>query len=51
MGHAGAIVGGGGQGSAAGKMKYLSSNGIQVAQTISDMGPMILSAMKAKGLA
>jgi len=51
MGHAGAIVGSGGQGSAASKIRYLESQGIHVAQTLSQMGPIIYNAMKAKGLA
>ena len=51
MGHAGAIVGESGQGSAASKIAYLESQGIIVAQTISQMGPMLYDAMKSKGLA
>lgn len=51
MGHAGAIVGGGGEGSAASKMKYLQSKGIGVANTISDMGRMVLEMLKAQGKA
>lgn len=48
MGHAGAIVGEGGQGSAASKMKYLSSKGIHVANTFADLGPIIAEVMKGK---
>jgi len=51
MGHAGAIVGEGGQGSAASKIAYLESQGIFVAQTLSQMGPIILDSMKKRGLA
>ena len=51
MGHAGAIVGESGQGSAASKIAYLESQGIFVAQTLSQMGPIIYDAMKQKGLA
>jgi len=50
MGHAGAIVGGGGEGSAKSKMQYLQSQGINVAQTLSDIGPLLVNAMKEKGL-
>lgn len=50
MGHAGAIVGQGGQGSAASKIKYLRSQGIHVADTISEMGPIIFNAMKSQNL-
>lgn len=48
MGHAGAIVGEGGQGSAASKMKYLSSKGIHVANTFADLGPIMAEVMKGK---
>jgi len=51
MGHAGAIVGEGGEGSAASKIAYLESQGIFVAQTLSQMGPIILDSMKKRGLA
>jgi len=51
MGHAGAIVGESGQGSAASKIAYLESQGIFVAQTLSQMGPIILDSMKKRGLA
>lgn len=50
MGHAGAIVGESGQGSAASKIEYLRSKGIFVAQTLSEMGPLIYTAMKEKNL-
>lgn len=50
MGHAGAIVGEGGQGSAASKMEYLSKKGIKVAKVLSDMGPLILEGMKERNL-
>ena len=46
MGHAGAIVGEGGQGSAASKMKYLESQGIRVAQVFSEIGDLILEETK-----
>ena len=49
MGHAGAIVGEGGQGSAASKMKYLAATGINVANTFADLGPLMDAAMKGKG--
>jgi succinyl-CoA synthetase alpha subunit len=48
MGHAGAIVGEHGQGSAASKMKYLQSQGIHVANTFADLGPIIADVMKVK---
>ena len=48
MGHAGAIVGEGGQGSAASKMKYLQSKGISVANTFADIGPIIEEVMKGR---
>merc|ERR1712166_563057 len=51
MAHAGAIVGEGGEGSAASKIAYLESQGIFVAQTLSQMGPIILDSMKKRGLA
>lgn len=51
MGHAGAIVGEGGEGSAASKIAYLESQGIFVAQTLSQMGPITLDSMKKRGLA
>jgi len=51
MGHAGAIVGEGGEGSAASKIAYLRGKGIHVADTLSEMGPLIFNAMKAQGLA
>jgi len=48
MGHAGAIVGEGGQGSAASKMKYLESQGIVVAQVFSEIGKLVLQEMNKK---
>lgn len=48
MGHAGAIVGEGGQGSAASKMKYLSSKGIRVGNTFADLGPLMQEAMETR---
>lgn len=48
MGHAGAIVGEGGQGSAASKMKYLQSKGFSVANTFAELGPLMLEAMKGR---
>jgi succinyl-CoA synthetase alpha subunit len=48
MGHAGAIVGEGGQGSAASKMKYLGSKDIRVANTFADLGPLMQEAMKTR---
>jgi succinyl-CoA synthetase alpha subunit len=48
MGHAGAIVGEGGEGSAASKMKYLKSQGINVANTFAELGPLMSEAMKGK---
>lgn len=47
MGHAGAIVGEGGQGSAASKMKYLTSKGINVVNTFADLGEAMDESMKA----
>lgn len=46
MGHAGAIVGEGGQGSAASKMQYLESQGIAVAQVFSQIGDLVAEQMK-----
>jgi succinyl-CoA synthetase alpha subunit len=51
MGHAGAIVGEGGQGSAASKMKYLKSKGISVANTFAELGPTMYQVMKDRKLA
>lgn len=50
MGHAGAIVGGGGQGQAKGKIDYLRSKGIVVADTFPQLGELILEAYKDNGL-
>lgn len=48
MGHAGAIVGEGGAGSAASKMKYLAGKGINVCNTFADLGPLMHAAMNGK---
>jgi len=46
MGHAGAIVGGGGTGTAKGKMEYLMKMGIAVAERPIDIVPLIQEALK-----
>ena len=46
MGHAGAIVGGGGTGTAKGKMEYLMKMGIAVAERPIDIVPLIREALK-----
>lgn len=50
MGHAGAIVGGGGQGSAESKINYLRQSGITVADTFADIGDLMLEAYQKHNL-
>lgn len=49
MGHAGAIISGG-KGTAQDKIKALNDAGIEVAETVADMGATALRVLKAKGL-
>lgn len=50
MGHAGAIVGGGGQGSAQSKIAYLREKGITVADAFPDLGDLIYKAYQERNL-
>lgn len=49
MGHAGAIIAGG-HGTAADKIKALNDVGIQVAETVTDMGALAVKVLKEAGL-
>lgn len=49
MGHAGAIIAGG-HGTAADKIKALNGAGIQVAETVTDMGALAVKVLKEAGL-
>ena len=50
MGHAGAIVGGAGQGNAKSKMAYLKSQGIAVANGFPELGTLMLEQFKERGI-
>jgi succinyl-CoA synthetase alpha subunit len=50
MGHAGAIVGGAGQGNAKSKMQYLASQGIAVANGFPELGELMLQQFKDRGI-
>ena len=49
MGHAGAIISGG-KGTAADKIKALHAVGIEVADTVADIGETVVKTLKAHGL-
>ena len=49
MGHAGAIISGG-KGTAADKIKALHEVGIEVADTVADIGETVVKTLKAHGL-
>ena len=50
MGHAGAIVSGGGQGSAQSKIEYLRSKGVTVADVFSELGTTMRAQMEERNL-
>ena len=49
MGHAGAIISGG-KGTAADKIKALNAAGIEVADTVADIGETMVKALKKAGI-
>lgn len=49
MGHAGAIISGG-KGTAADKIKALHAVGIEVADTVADIGETVVKTLKERGI-
>ena len=49
MGHAGAIISGG-KGTAADKIKALHEVGIEVADTVADIGETVVKTLKERGI-